>query len=271
MGNEGPILVKILGERHCSTNAIAAMLQHNFSNIYRLPGTFGSTRFPPEIRKEYEMLKTNIPEKWDSRLIDIIDQLCCIINYKENLGWKHSLPPESFLEDLKNKEVVPIFCVKDPYSWVVSMVRNPYEWVIRKPVDAADFLNSSWITRVDEGMSRNLDSPLELWNKKFRRYIEIHDELISSGLNSFIVRSEDLILDPEMIIQSISSEIGLIQSNDALNLEIGDIKDPNRGIKKLRELTRQRHWLTKLTPNDISLISSNVDVEVMRRLNYEIV
>jgi hypothetical protein len=271
VNNDDLVSVKIMGERHCSTNPITLILRNNYSNIRLLPGTLGETRFSPELKSEFEKLKSNIPEKWDSRLIDIADQLCNILNYDRNLGWKHSLLPKSFIKDLKNEDVVPIFCVKNPYSWVVSMVRRPHEWVVRKPTDATDFLTSSWVTRVDEGMPRTLKSPLELWNFKFRRYIEVHDALISSGLNSFIVRSEDLILDPAQLIKSISGKAGLIQLNDTLNLDIGDTKDPSRGIEKLREYTKGRYWMEKLSPDEISLISSNVDIEIAQRLNYEIV
>ena len=102
---------------------------------------------------------------------------------------------------LNNPELSFLTITKNPYSWLLSLHRRPYHQKIDRNLSFEQFLQSKWTTLKRDNSAPVLNSPIELWNKKNRSYLNLDKK---RTLNT---TSEDIFKDPANLFEKISSHL----------------------------------------------------------------
>ncbi|MBE9526405.1 MAG: hypothetical protein IME94_05460 [Proteobacteria bacterium] len=239
--------IKILGERNTGTNYLEKLVKINIDARI----LFGA--FPRRFNKwplKYEWLRDAYFN----------------ITFSHNLGWKHAMAP-SFdeLKLSKNNDVVFLTLSKNPYSWLLSMYKRPYHFG-KKLRSFDDFLQTPWKTVGRERHSESFANPIVLWNKKNASYTKL--STIAPTIN---LRYEDVLSEPERIIDTIKSEYNLQRrSKQFVNLENAAKKqDSDRNFDYYRDYYLEERWRSYLSDDQISFINDNLDFKLLEHYNYQ--
>lgn len=249
-------LLKIYGERNAGTNYLAKLIHANL-DVVQLPGV------PP---KPLNLLVRKFPKL---AIHEPIQDYYFQRTFAKNLGWKHSLvQPVTELKKLKICEngIFFITISKNPYSWLLSLYKRPYHFYKRwedKP-DFETFLRSSVPVIPRENAPNVFSNPVDVWNQKNASYIQL-----KNGFPTLNLKYEELVLNPEEIINQISQAFGF-------NAKLSDFKNREKSTKEkdkdfsfYREYYLEEKWKEKLSREAISLINERLDDEVISYFNYE--
>jgi hypothetical protein len=106
-------------------------------------------------------------------------------------AWKHALPVWDRAFTQSRAHVV--FCVRNPYSWAVSLARRPYHQKGPKTVRMLDLVTQPWLTVSLDNMAAVLRSPMELWNEKIAAYGAF---IGRADVPTRLIRFESFVVDP---------------------------------------------------------------------------
>ena len=182
-----------------------------------------------------------------------------LLDYK-SFGWKHRLAPtKSELEMHAHDDVCFICIVKNPYSWLRSMHRRPYKQEELKNMKFSEFLKFPY---------GDYENPVKMWNKKNKSYLELSENV----RNFHMLKYEDLLVNPEKLLEQIQQKMRLSKSVfwfTDMEQKLSNKKgvSSNRFHKKyyLKE-----KWKDQYAAEDIAFINSQLDEELMQNFNYEI-
>jgi len=176
-----------------------------------------------------------------------------------DLGWKHRVAPsEDELTEKMKEEVVFLCLVKNPYSWLLSMHKRPYHHESLRNLSFKDFVKYSY------GDYRN---PMVMWNIKIESYFKLNEFV----RNHEIVKYEDILKDPNKMLDNLSERYGI--EKPAFYKNINNLLTNNHGIKHQKfhkEFYLHERWKMKLRPEHIEQINKFLDKELMEKLNYTI-
>lgn len=248
--------LKLYGERHTGTNYFSKLIDLNL-NIIQLPGVVDNSKL--------EILKNDIKLQDIESIRDSYFEL----TLRENLGWKHSRPPISLINDLlKDHKIIFITLSKNPYSWLLSLYRKPYHQYYEKKLSFEEFLCSPWNTvGRDDTLSpiNDLNNPIELWNIKNHSYMRL-DKNLSIHFNY-----EDLLNNPAKILDNISNKFNIQKKeNYFINIEMST-KDKNKDYLFYKDYYLNEKWKTLLSKKAISIINDQIDKDLMDIYGYEII
>jgi hypothetical protein len=104
--------------------------------------------------------------------------------YYEFMGWKHRLAPESSeWKKYRCADVLFVFLVRSPYTWLKAMHRQPYYY--HQPT----LKNLAFRHFIRHSME-DYENVIQIWNKKNLSYWRMASEVP----NSIILRMEDFLL-----------------------------------------------------------------------------
>jgi hypothetical protein len=184
--------IKIFGERCSGTKFLNEFLSRNLAGISVLSH---KTNEVPRARADLfagdypgEILDTLVLERF-------IDQQRKK-EFPSNYGWKHASVSESYLRSSPLfSETLFIFIVRNPFYFLNSLfLRQQNLYPQRAGIDRKRFVRSPIVANERDNLDDILvDSPIVLWNKKNRSYVETVKDLD----NAKLVRFEDLVQDPQ--------------------------------------------------------------------------
>ncbi|MEZ5196620.1 MAG: hypothetical protein R2764_09525 [Bacteroidales bacterium] len=136
------------------------------------------------------------------------------------------------------------------------MHKRPYNHDVLKSLSFADFVRFSY------GDYRN---PVTMWNMKNNSYVELENYV----KNYSLIRYEDLLANPESLINAISERFDIQKSGVLKN--INRVLTNSHGIKRNKfhkEYYLNEIWKKKLRPVHIEHINEFLDEKLMQKLNY---
>lgn len=246
-------MLKIYGERNTGTNYLAELISNNLE-----------TKLISAVVPKAVGFLINILPGGSELMRDIY----FYINFRNTLGWKHSLVNLGLLKKyndclLKNVKFVTI--TKNPYSWLLSLYKRPYHQYGPPKPDLESFLTSPWRTVGRENAPRQYGSPVILWNQKNASYIQLAKEYPT--LN---IKYEDLLSDPKEIIERISTVFSINwKRSDFVNID-KSTKEDSKDFSFYRDYYLAERWKEKLSQKAVEIINEQLDRQVLAHFGYEI-
>ena len=246
--------VKIFGERNTGTNALRRIITE-YSASRCLPSTAGElNRFIGRIGNT-----AWLPGKpWRERLLDSVfdgrGPLC---------AWKHCAT--NFPDAAPFDDVLVLFTVRHPASWLVSLCKRPYQRLGRHPRSIADFLDSEWRTVGRERLGGAAFRPLELLQVKLDSYVGFARKLEQRGISHRFLRFEDLVLRQREVYSSIAPELESPRA-DFEELQ-ASTKDPSKSLDDYRAYYGSERWREALRDLERS-VDAQVDWAEFERFGY---
>lgn len=177
------------------------------------------------------------------------------------LGWKHRLAPgKDEIQPVEDNSILFLCLVKNPYSWLLSMYRKPYGQEKLKELNFSEFL------RFPYGDYRN---PIVMWNIKNQSFLNLKEEVKYHGL----IRYEDLLKDPQTSLELLSSKFGLNKTRHWF-INLDKYITNHHGITDNpfhKDYYIQEKWRNEYSVEDIQFIKNQLDVELTKKLHYEII
>jgi hypothetical protein len=237
--------IKVFGERNSGTNYLESLVRRNFT-LSILPG-----KVNPAFRRLKEF--------------EIIRYLYFTTTFNTFFGWKHAqINPKLINGIAKSNETLFLVITKNPYSFLLSLYKRPYHQRSRK-ADFASFIQSRWNATYFENGPKFYESPIELWNAKQASYLEF----MSSNFNVYMIRYEDLLLDPEDIFNKVRTKFNLSKSDKFFtNASMSMKGEADKDFSYYKEYYLHERWREKLTHEHISTINSRLNPDIVTRLGY---
>jgi hypothetical protein len=244
-------LLKIYGERNTGTHYLSELFRLN-TDVVELPGVV-----PKNVMRLQKILPGN------ERVRDIYFRLF----YHSNLGWKHTLVKSH--EELQRYRIVDenlsfVTLTKNPYSWLLSLHRRPYHQYYAEDIDFFTFLQTPWQTVGRDGIIGTLSNPVALWNIKNAGYLQL-----SNSLPTMNVRFEDLLDDPEQVIDSVCGYFGFSRKGGQFINYNQSTKETGKDSDYYRDYYLNERWKDKLTKKEIEVITASLDRNIMNRFGYK--
>lgn len=258
--------VKIYGERNAGTQYITRLIKANFICDV-IPGTLADMGLEHRERIEEWLLEVFSDE--DKRIwarhkkMDEFFQ----VNLYATLGWKHGVPPYNVIARHPDKhEIVFITIIKNPYAWLLSLFRRPYDYLgVKFPKQFDDFISEPWLTLERDNAPAILSSPVELWNLKTAGYLHL-----SKLFPTILVRYEELLCDPEIILNSISCYLEKRNNSFALISEATKAEDSdNKSFSYYKDYYLNDRWREQLLPHQIEKINKLLNLSIFEEVGYK--
>lgn len=177
------------------------------------------------------------------------------------LGWKHRLAPniDELTEDQK-ENILFLFIIKNPYSWLLSLHRKPYHHDELKKLSFTEFLQFPY---------GDYTSPIDMWNKKTLSYLKLASEVNSAQ----IIRYEDLLAHPQNELETLGKTFDLIESFSWFT-DMPNTISNNRGVTSKsfhKDYYLKDKWKKALKNEHLSIIAKNIDTQLMEHFHYELI
>jgi len=183
-----------------------------------------------------------------------------------NLGWKHRLPPppdDPVLRAGRNRDVGFVTVVKNPYSWLLSLLRRQYS-AGRSYASIEELVTSPWKTVGRECAPPQFAGAIDMWNRKYAACLALPAGRV---LN---LRYEDLLEDPAEQVARIAATFDLPQRHASFENVQSSTKRSSRNFDDYRSYYLEQRWREKLTDAQLALINERLDPAVMTACGYDI-
>jgi hypothetical protein len=258
--------IKIFGERNTGTRYLQKLIELNF-NMNILSGSLDKYKF---LLKILNKIKINQ---------EFMRDIYFKYSTKKYLGWKHR--EVDHFEIIKKKtdlnEILFLVIVKNPYSFLLSLKEKPYhnpsyKWLGLKDlieefksIDFNDFLKNEWLTVGREADRTFYENPIQMWNLKCASYLKLQSKYKCS-----LIRYEDLLDNPELVISRISKEHKIPFNNVNFKNYNKSTKDPKKDTEFYKKKYGKELWKEKLTKEHINFINKHLDKELMETFGYKL-
>jgi len=250
--------IKIFGERNTGTRALIQMLRALPDVQLRPLGERGPSNLP-----EYAALRKQIRRSFDREWARIYEDGVRDLEHLATTPtklWKHAAPVWDTEFARTNAHV--IFCVRNPYSWLISLAKRPYHRRGPRSNTLLEFVERPWLTVQREYLPPLLSSPLELWNGKNRAYRRFAE---AANVPTATLYFEDFVADAECELGRILTGFDIPSTAlQALDISTKD----NRNIDEIRTFYQSESWRKWLTADVVQAINDRIDWEVAAALGY---
>ena len=241
--------VKVYGERNCGTNYLIQLLKLNFNDyVYDWDGIDHPLFYKFEFLKDLQFLFSS----W------------------YNLGWKHKAVNQNiFFSSFIDRSDLRIVCIiKNPYAFLLSLYKRPYHYKGEIPETFTEFISSTWELRRRDNLSvRELDSPIQLWNKKVDSYLQLKNEYKDKV---FLIKYESLLENPNETLEKISKALGLSKFPEFKNI-ISSTKGDDMSYLEYKNYYLNKEWMADLSSIDLELINKGLDKQLLSLFSYDLV
>lgn len=254
--------VKIFGERNTGTNYLVRLLQLNVeAEILR--GTL-----PRNMAKIKEAVERAAGGNW--RLTESFMDVCFAFTRPAHLGWKHAAPDFALLEGYSRKRpLVVITLTRNPYSWLLALYKRPYHAHDNvNGMTIEKFLSNKWKTVARENGPAYFETPMHLWNYKNAALLKLE-----ALKHARVVRAsfEELLQKPEELVATLVRNCGIASKREVFqNHHEATKSEEGRDHAYYRDYYGRELWREKLTPELAGLINRHLDLDLCRRLGYEV-
>lgn len=250
--------VKVFGERNTGTRALIRMLAAQRGVRMQAAGERGAMNLPQNADLR-AVVEATYKGRWRKIYRDAVrdneQAVAC-----PTKAWKHALPvwDAAFVE----KQAHVVFCVRNPYSWALSLARTPYHQKGPKTPRVVDFVTQPWLTVSRDNMEAVLRSPMELWNGKVGAYGAFMRE---GGVPTRLIRFEYFVSDPVAEVRQVLMGFG-VAFEDVRT--VVPTKGPSKSLKDISAYYREESWKKSLTADVVSAINGLIDWELAARYGY---
>ena len=251
--------IKVFGERNTGTRALLRMLGMQPEVSLRPVGAQAVLNLAENrvLREQIDlMFSGRIRRQYRDAVLDMEHAGEC-----PTLAWKHAAPDWDAAFVAKQAHVV--FCVRNPYSWVISLAKHPYHKHDRRLNSLEAFVGMPWLTMRRDNLGPILASPLALWNRKNAAYLAFMQAAeVPTGTMSF----EGFVATPVVEVKRIPGQFA-IPSNDVRAVEVST-KD-NRSAAEISERYVREAWRDSLNADLVRSINAKINWEVAEAFGYK--
>jgi len=252
-----PTRAKVFGERNTGTGALVKFLAQNYA-VELMPVQSGDLGAGQD--KRIAWARTQPPAVRQVAHQAAVDQL--FAEHPDCLGWKHCAPVFS---DRVTPDIHFFFCVKNPYTWLLSLFKRPYDTLQEPAGDLMSFLTRPWLTVRREKLPPIIASPILLWSIKMQAYARFAEQARAIGCGVTYVRSEDTIADPLHV-----ANLGLpfpLKGKEATPVT-ESTKDKGKTVEDYRAYYLEGGWKAGLSREAARFITANVTWSLGEPLGY---
>jgi len=166
-------------------------------------------------------------------------------------------------EAFERKQAHVIFCVRNPYSWALSLFRRPYHQIGPTTKRMLDFVTLPWLTVSRDNMPAILNSPMELWNGKIAAYGTFMQQ---ADVPVRIIRFENFVAKPDLELRQVLSEFE-IPFGDIRQISTS-VKNPLNTLEDLSAYYKREDWKKSLTGDVVGAINESINWEVAAQHGY---
>jgi hypothetical protein len=250
--------VKVFGERNTGTRALIRMLAAQKGVRMQAIGERGALNLPQNADLR-AVIEETYNGKWRKVYRDALrdneQAVAC-----PTKAWKHALPiwDRAFVE----KRAHVVFCVRNPYSWVLSLARRPYHQKGPKTTRVLDFVSQPWLTVSRDNMEAVLRSPMDLWNGKVAAYGGF---MRQADVPTQLIRFENFVADPEAEVRQVLLDFGIGFENVR---SVVSTKNSSMTLEDISAYYRREYWKKSLTAEVVAAINGSVDWELAAQYGY---
>lgn len=249
--------VKVFGERNTGTRALIKMLTSQPHVGLRPQGASRA----PETSELHAVIEATYSGRWRKiyrdALLDTAQVAAC-----PTKTWKHAAPvwDAAFTE---NKAHV-VFCIRNPYSWVLSLANRPYHQRGPKPKSLLEFVTQPWLTLGRDNTAPILRSPMALWNLKLASYGTF---VKRANVPTATMKFEHFVGDPVTEVTKLLTDFDIRYENIK---KIGtSTKGSTRTQTEIAAYYRAERWKDDLTEDLVQAINRFTDWRVAEKYGYE--
>lgn len=239
--------LKVYGERNSGTRYLESLVARNL-RVHLLRGE--APRFVNWLGADREAMRDRYFR----------------LTVRRNLGWKHRLPPGAAeLQQPGSAGAAARFLtlVKNPYSWVLSMLRRPYS-AGRRFDSLAQLVTSPWETVGRECAPARFPDAVAMWNAKAAANLALPAGRVVN------LRYEDLLADPEAAVAAAARELGLECRPGPFRNQESSTKGSRATFVDYRRYYLESRWREKLSDHELRLVSERLDRAVMSACGYDL-
>jgi len=250
--------VKVFGERNTGTRALIRMLSAQDGVRMQPFGERGALNLPQNADLR-AVIEGSYKGKWRKVYRDALrdDEQAVACPTK---AWKHTLPVWDAAYRVKRAHVV--FCVRNPYSWALSLARRPYHQRGPKFARMLDFVTQPWLTVSRDNMNAVLRSPMELWNGKVAAYGAF---MRRAEVPTKVILFEEFVADPEAEVRQVLSDFEIGFENVT---SVVSTKNSSITLEGIAAYYRREDWKGSLTAEVVEAINGAIDWEVAAQYGY---
>jgi hypothetical protein len=183
-----------------------------------------------------------------------------------NLGWKHRLPPrpdDPLLLAAGTRKVGFVTVVKNPYSWLLSLLRRQYS-AGRVYASIEELVTTPWATVGRECAPPQFAGAIDMWNSKCAACLALPAE------RTVNLRYEDLLADPATQVERVAAKFGLARRQPEFRNVQSSTKRSSRSFDDYRSYYLEQRWRDKLTDRELALIRERLNPAIMAACGYEL-
>lgn len=253
--------VKVFGERNTGTRAVIRMLMRA-ENVEEY-------LYPPELEpliEEYAGRIEDVEAKFAGAWRRVYREALRDAR-QEALGplgtWKHSAP--NYHPAFKEADIRPLFMLRNPYSWLLSLHRRPYHALGRRKSGFSEFLGEPWLAMRRENLPPLIETPMQLWNYKLAAYSRFRADATREGLLCGVLCFEDFVNAPAHALKRVLRQMGL----EPEGLNTGRPTKP-MGLKarERRHYYGRELWKAQLSSSDVAAINAAIDWDLAATYDY---
>lgn len=254
-------LVKIFGERNSGTKLLRQIISRNSSSLL-WPGTTKEIRESHQTEAAARYGDVDLDGRdsvmFQEYLADEMFDRCFDIS----LGWKHAAPsPNRIIENARYRDTSFIVISKNPYAWLLSLYRSPHHNLLAGNMKSfSTFLRKPWLTTRRDNAPGIFASPIELWNYKYRAYIEF-----SNIAKITFIRYEDVLENPAVVF---STGGILLSSDEPLDIPQHSLNGGAIDFDTYRKMYSESFWFERINRVDTEAIGQSLDHRVLDHLGY---
>tara|TARA_R110002096_G_scaffold120749_4_gene261578 strand:+ start:15978 stop:16874 length:897 start_codon:yes stop_codon:yes gene_type:complete len=254
--------IKLFGERNTATRAVKRMLRETdgvtLFNTKR-PDDMGNVEWANMMAS----INLYIQDDWRKVYVDALRDN--VAHHNAPLAmWKHAAPVWD--DTFKDQDVSTIFCVRNPYSWALSMACKPYHMKARRTDDFLTFIKRPWLTERRDNTGILLRSVMGLWNTKLRAYADFADQAeLSDGQYAYL-RFEDFVADPTLALSTALKTFGTNALPEPIDKST---KNHGKPLSELQDYYAMECWRSRLTASTVQAINDLLDWPLVDQFCYE--
>jgi hypothetical protein len=153
---------------------------------------------------------------------------------------------------------------KNPYSWLLSLYKRPYHYQGELSSFSA-FIRAPWKVTKRDSFPRDFANPIEMWNTKNRRYLEL-----LKFTECYNCTYEGLLASPESIINILCARSNARNIGNFSNIHVSTKEKLRKNFDDYKDYYLNEKWREKLLKEDVQYINENLDHAVMSTFSYEI-
>ena len=254
--------IKLFGERNTATRAVKQMLRATVGVTLvnsKRPDELGNVEWANLVAS----INLYIQDDWRKVYMDALRDN--VSHFHAPLAmWKHAAP--KWDDAFAHQGICTVFCVRNPYSWALSMACKPYHMKARRTDDFLTFIKRPWLTERRDNTGIILRSVMDLWNNKLRAYAEFADQAELSGGKTAYVRFEDFVEDPASTLAKTLAGFG---ADTAPKPIAESTKNHGKPLSELQHYYANEQWRNRLTAPTVRAINELLDWPLVDQFCYE--